>query len=206
MSISSSLARATAAEAQEIYHAGFSDGSGPMRWGAVTEMSVPELKTWLDSGNTKKPLAYAPKPVAVPKEGAPKSLMQFLASKGGIREEAGELRALGLERKFVPGYGRLVRSSGMPLDQAREAAAEAGYPIGNGSIDDRMGTTTVRDFLDVLRTRRATASTPRPTNPALRNARTAPQQRKMPPARKRWKPRSGLLLSASRSPISPMRR
>lgn len=48
-------------EARSVYDSGFSDASGPDRRGAVREMSVPELKTWLASGDTKKPIAYEPK-------------------------------------------------------------------------------------------------------------------------------------------------
>lgn len=57
----------------------------------------------------------------------PVSLMRFLASEGGIRDEGGELAGMGLSRRFVPGSGALVRPRGRTLDYAREAAAEAGY-------------------------------------------------------------------------------
>ncbi|OBQ59571.1 hypothetical protein EFV37_22175 [Mesorhizobium loti] len=59
----------------------------------------------------------------------PVSLMQFLSGRsvGGIKDESGELAAMGLSRKFVPGGGALVRKGGKRLDEAREAAAEAGY-------------------------------------------------------------------------------
>ncbi|MCZ8545077.1 hypothetical protein OOJ09_12860 [Mesorhizobium qingshengii] len=59
----------------------------------------------------------------------PVSLMQFLSSRsvGGIADQNGELAAMGLSRKFVPGGGALVRKNGKTLDYAREAAAEAGY-------------------------------------------------------------------------------
>jgi hypothetical protein len=59
----------------------------------------------------------------------PVSLMQFLSGRsvGGIKDESGELASMGLSRKFVPGGGALVRKNGKRLDEAREAAAEAGY-------------------------------------------------------------------------------
>ena len=44
-------------EAMDIYDAGFSDGSGPQRRSAVTEMSVPEFKDWLKEGDTTAPAA-----------------------------------------------------------------------------------------------------------------------------------------------------
>ncbi|RWF46918.1 MAG: hypothetical protein EOS50_32880 [Mesorhizobium sp.] len=69
----------------------------------------------------QSPLGPAPK--------RPISLMQFLSGRtiGGIADESGELAAMGLSRKFVPGGGALVRKTGKRLDDAREAAAEAGY-------------------------------------------------------------------------------
>ncbi|MDG4894617.1 hypothetical protein P9272_13650 [Mesorhizobium sp. WSM4976] len=71
--------------------------------------------------NERSPVGPAPK--------RPVSLMQFLASRsvGGIADENGELAAMGLTRKFVPGGGALVRRNGKSLDYAREAAAEAGF-------------------------------------------------------------------------------
>jgi hypothetical protein len=45
-------------EAVDIYDAGFSDGSGPARRGAVTRLNVPEFKTWLAKGDTTRALAY----------------------------------------------------------------------------------------------------------------------------------------------------
>lgn len=41
-------------EALDHYRKGFSDGKGDQRIGAVVRMTVPELKGWLASGNTKK--------------------------------------------------------------------------------------------------------------------------------------------------------
>lgn len=71
--------------------------------------------------NERSPLGPAPN--------RPVSLMQFLASRsvGGIADENGELAAMGLTRKFVPGGGALVRKNGKSLDYAREVAAEAGF-------------------------------------------------------------------------------
>jgi|GEM_PF-3773253 len=146
-------------EARSIYEAGFNDGSGQHRWGAVTEMSVPEFKTWLAKGDTKKPLGYQPpKPASAPKERAPLSLFQFLAKNGGIQDQGGELRSLDLHNKFVPGYGRLLRSSGMPLDRAREAAVEAGYlhdapaleAAASGGMQMRPSESTIDHLLGAL--------------------------------------------------------
>lgn len=64
-----------------------------------------------------------------PEPKRPVTLMQFLATRsvGGIRDDGGELAAMGLSQKFVPGGGALVRPKGKTLDMAREAAAEAGF-------------------------------------------------------------------------------
>lgn len=47
------------AEALRIYDAGFADGTGPQRRGAVTAMTPAELKAWAKSGSTKKPVGEA---------------------------------------------------------------------------------------------------------------------------------------------------
>lgn len=82
---------------------------------------------------------------------APQSLMDFLASEGGIKDDLGELKSIGWRRKFVPGRGTLVRASGKSLDYAREAAAQAGYfDHIYGSADEASARSTVADLLDLL--------------------------------------------------------
>lgn len=84
----------------------------------------------------------------------PVTLMQFLASRGvgGIRDESGELAAMGLTRKFVPGGGALVRKNGKSLDYAREVAAEAGFFDDlYGSPDAASQLSTPDDLLRLLR-------------------------------------------------------
>lgn len=69
------------------------------------------------------------------------SLLQFLRVKG-IKDSGGELvsRDANLATK-KPGQKNLVRKDGLPLDKAREAAAEAGY------LPDES---TIADFLDLI--------------------------------------------------------
>lgn len=55
------------------------------------------------------------------------SLAEFIASKGGVRETGGELRARDLHKASMPPYGRVVRENGMTIDDAIQAAKEAGY-------------------------------------------------------------------------------
>lgn len=43
--------------AEQTYRAGFSDGKGGKRIGAITAMSVPEFKEWLKDGGTDRPAA-----------------------------------------------------------------------------------------------------------------------------------------------------
>ncbi|WP_196236020.1 LPD38 domain-containing protein [Bradyrhizobium japonicum] len=83
-------------------------------------------------------------------DGPALSLLQFIASKGGLRPDP-ELTAIGLSgshRVNVPGRnGRFaaVRPTGMSIDQMREAAEEAGYFRGTGEA-----TSTPREFLDAI--------------------------------------------------------
>lgn len=90
------------------------------------------------------------KTAAAPAPEGPKaqSLLEFLASKGGLGPDA-ELAAVGGEGHTVnvEGVGRrkLVRQGGWPLDYAREAAEEAGYLRGGHN-----GTSTVNDLLDAI--------------------------------------------------------
>ena len=136
------------AEAMAIYSSGFSDGSAPHRWGGVTIMSPAELKAWLAKGDTKKALVYKP-PRQQSRPKGPYSLFQFLASIGGIKDLGGELRVMDLQRAFVPGFGRLVRPNGKPLDAAREAAVEAGY-LRDTPWEDGVSVSTINDLLTLL--------------------------------------------------------
>ena len=92
--------------------------------------------------------AAAPVAAAAPAEPKPQSLLEFLASKGGLGPDA-ELNAIGAHSHTVgvDGVGRrkLVKQGGFPLDYAREAAEEAGYLSGNHN-----GTSTVNDLLDAI--------------------------------------------------------
>lgn len=93
----------------------------------------------------EQPLGPAPK--------KPVTLTQFLAGNGGLAaDDGGELAAMGLSKKFVPGSGALVRKKGKNLDMAREAAAEAGYFDDlYGDPDRAVAESTVDDLLRLLR-------------------------------------------------------
>ena len=68
-------------------------------------------------------------------------LVQFLKRSGGLREEDGELKNLGITSKTLPG---LIRKKGRSFDDAARAAWEAGLFPGK---TDRP---TVSDFLELL--------------------------------------------------------
>lgn len=80
----------------------------------------------------------------------PLSLLQFIASKGGLKPHA-ELDAIGLasgHREQIPGesgFFGTVRKNGAEIDRMREAAEEAGYFRGKDG-----GTSTPTEFLDAI--------------------------------------------------------
>ncbi|TXH57906.1 MAG: hypothetical protein E6Q97_03470 [Desulfurellales bacterium] len=77
----------------------------------------------------------------------PASLWEFIASRGGIKDTDGELKAMGItSKRLVPGAGPLVRAQGLSYDAMREAAEEAGYIRSR----DANATTTPRDLLDAI--------------------------------------------------------
>jgi hypothetical protein len=84
----------------------------------------------------------------LPRRTTPLDLIEFLASKGGIKDDGGELAARDLGKKFAPGFGKLVRKSGRSLDEARELAQEAGYlPRDN---PDRPSESDIGALLDAI--------------------------------------------------------
>lgn len=84
---------------------------------------------------------------------AERSLQQFLAASGGVKDFKGELEALGVANASERFVGKLVKADGMPLDQARRAAAEAGYFNHlYGTAENAMEKSTVNDLLDTLDT------------------------------------------------------
>lgn len=58
----------------------------------------------------------------------PKSLVEFLREKGGLLDEGGDLASREVDKGLKPFQRRLIqKQSGLPLDTARELAAESGY-------------------------------------------------------------------------------
>jgi len=69
------------------------------------------------------------------------SLLDFLKSKGGVQDEGGDLASREADKELKPFQKKLIREEGLPLDKAREAAAEAGY------LPEQS---TIADFLDAI--------------------------------------------------------
>lgn len=72
----------------------------------------------------------------------PESLIDFLISKGGVKDQGGELRANDLQLIHHKMGGRLINPNGLSLDYAREAAAEAGFIRPNADINEFLDAVT----------------------------------------------------------------
>ncbi|TPN11739.1 LPD5 domain-containing protein [Mesorhizobium sp. B2-1-2] len=158
-------------EADAAYHANYAkDWKGG---GNIVPTTLGEFKGWLANGDTTKPFQTGTQPVeaesakpttnipenipvdvkqrVAPVQKGPRDIIQFLAQSGGVQDFKGELRAIDAHKTFVPGVGKLMREKGMPLDTAREAAAEMGYFDGKyGDRDTASQKSTVADLLDLI--------------------------------------------------------
>ncbi|CAN7686722.1 hypothetical protein LJR030_003144 [Rhizobium sp. LjRoot30] len=127
-------------EARALYGSSFSDGRGAARLGAIAPMTVTEFRNWIKEGDTRRPVRMGRLGIRTNDQGypinpkgeikKPESITEFIARKGGMKEQTGELATIGLRERsggFVPGAGNVVRPNGMNPDAAREAATEAGY-------------------------------------------------------------------------------
>lgn len=116
----------------------------PMAPPAEADAPVPH-ETGLAPAAAAAPVAAEPKkPARRPGGGKPVTLIGWLRSNGGVKDDGGELRSRDLGKRFIG----LVNSRGMSLDDARLRAAEAGY---FGPMKDRqMAETTVSDLLDLI--------------------------------------------------------
>jgi len=64
----------------------------------------------------------------------PQSLADFLIAHGGVQDQDGDLRAMDAQTVHHRQGGRLLNAKGVPLDYAREAAVQAGFPLPENSI------------------------------------------------------------------------
>ena len=77
----------------------------------------------------------------------PLNALEYLASKGGLKDTNGDLKAMDMHKTFVPGFGKLVREKGkLTPDDAALYLHDAGY-FGNPNETERP---TVDDLHDVL--------------------------------------------------------
>jgi hypothetical protein len=67
---------------------------------------------------------------------APETLVDFLISRGGVRDQGGDLAAQGLDTVHHRAAGRLINRRGLTLDYAREAAVQEGFLPPNADIND----------------------------------------------------------------------
>lgn len=73
--------------------------------------------------------AEGPGPVAVTQPtGRLQSLVDFVISKGGVRDDRGDLRAADLQLVHHRAGGRLLNPKGLPADDMARLAHDAGYP------------------------------------------------------------------------------
>lgn len=93
---------------------------------------------------TIKPRKYSPPTY--------KDILQFIGHEGGISPDdalIGDVRAMDLHRRLIPGSGPLVRKGGKPLDMLREAAVEAGY-LRDQKNDFTPTTSRIQDLLEIM--------------------------------------------------------
>ena len=76
------------------------------------------------------------------KEYAPKNPLQFIKEQGGIVDEAGELKNLGINNKTIPGLLRKEGSKGISLDDVGNKLYEAKY------FQERPSVNQVLDFIN----------------------------------------------------------
>lgn len=151
----------TEKEARAIYDAGFSDGSGPKRLGAITKMPMVPFKDWLKNGDMHAPLS----PEADPDYSAAlwdvrdarstaktdKDVLGTIIAMGGIKIDnaRGETTPEGQTiREIARDYrrpGLINNRSGVKPDYLREALRERGW---FGYREDEG--TDMQDLYDLL--------------------------------------------------------
>lgn len=82
----------------------------------------------------------------VPKSDKPQDALEFLASKGGLRDDEGHLLRQGMDAPKMTPAGPLIRKTGRGIDEAGEILHEAGY-FGPMESRDRPTEDEVLDLL-----------------------------------------------------------
>lgn len=68
----------------------------------------------------------------------PQSLVDFLIAKGGLKDQGGDLKAIGADSIHHRQGGRLVNPRGQALDYAREAAEQEGFLRPGSTVNDLL--------------------------------------------------------------------
>ncbi|MFD1034157.1 hypothetical protein ACFQ15_05780 [Sphingomonas hankookensis] len=91
-----------------------------------------------------EPIVRAVKPRTLPVRRRPSDIVEFIADRGGLRDDEGHSLAAmrGMGKKLVPRAGPLIRKKGMGIDAAGELLWEAGY------FRERPTETEVLDMLE----------------------------------------------------------
>jgi len=106
-------------EARDLYIAGFSDGKGAKRLGAMTAMHMPDFKAWLREGDTTKPLSDTIMESAV----SPKDAEAVRVKLQKMRDQAHKLK--GKKTVFQQGKASLVSASDKDIKKADELFLQA---------------------------------------------------------------------------------
>lgn len=141
--ISAGLDELTGTDAQARTAAGGSNGLGDL---PVSSGAAPTAPGGFGAdGNPNLGLGNAAGRAGVRTPPKPQDIVEFLTSRGGVRDDGGELRAMDMNR-VNGGYGTggvgtgsfgiLSRKNGLPPDTAREYAEEAGYLKPGSTISD----------------------------------------------------------------------
>lgn len=139
--------------ARKAYEAGFTDGKGPDRLQAITEVTEPQLKKWLDIGNKKQP--YAKAPVAAPP--APKVVT---ATVKALREKGTpDAVALANTIEALPSGRQVVEAARASAMLTNKTGKVPEAPLANARIRSKppeitvpgVGTVTARTLGDAQR-------------------------------------------------------
>lgn len=77
----------------------------------------------------------------------PLGVLEYIAKNGGIKDPGGDLKAMGLDKKFLPRYGKLVRKGGVNPDDMVLKAWEEGYFPHSTTSGERP---TINDLYDLM--------------------------------------------------------
>lgn len=136
-------------EAVAAYDAGFSDGKGPQRRGAVTSTNTVNFKAWLKKGNTTEPIAYkqdgsqANAPAPDRPRTSTDSIYSLVRSLGGVKDDRGDLAAMDLQ-KLRPGF---LNARGISIERLGEKMLEDGYDVAWDFDPDKPDIAKVKELI-----------------------------------------------------------